>query len=156
MGTFSNENKSKLKDEMRLNMFFLRSIISKFQVMVEDCLTFVLNECYVDIIAYLNKDVKRVKGQPQDIEKIRVELDPIQYITSEEIDLFKEKGVTLENIIKVILGDEFLFLAKDLEPTSEKEGGEKGKKEEGILTLLNDIMIYLKKIVKKKEEGKKE
>jgi len=132
MDSFSNENRSKLKDEMRLNMFFLRSIISKFQIMVEDCLAFVLNECYADLLDYLNE------GSENDIGKIRVELDPLQLITSEEIDLFNEKGVPLKKIIKVILGQEFEYLAQDLETTDlettdvemkEKKTKEKKKKE---------------------------
>lgn len=111
-----------LRDNVRLSGFFIRPVIIKIQCIIERFLNECVNMCYLPIF-------KLIKYQDQEIDEeqveelktsIQIRVDPILYVSSDELQLIKEFGPTFDAFVKLILGSEFLFVTKDADPNRGK------------------------------------
>lgn len=126
-----------LKDRVRLIGFLIRPSLKNIQITMEKALTSIMNffiySYFKDIINIYNiesnnpldinnqKERKRKrKKSPEekmeldDIpEYLKVELDPIQYLTGDELDMFIKNKISLKILIRMTMGSEFEDFFKD-------------------------------------------
>jgi len=134
-----------LKDDARKANSFLKSTVNMFQQLLEEKLTPLMNdyfEQYFELIAHERAlrgldflyDAKKKKGskkggdQPQrevsqdeydeifrSVKYFMVELKPVPIMAPEDLQMLIDYGLPLEQVIKVTLGSDYMFLIEGIE-----------------------------------------
>ena len=123
-GIFQYSSQKQLKDQVRLSGFSIRTSINKIGRLVAKCLTDVLSNSLEDVMDYAaKKKIEELKLQNKQIpdkknkieipdlnilKLINVELDPIQYLTDGEQEMFSDYNLSLGDRIRISFGSGLL------------------------------------------------
>jgi len=118
-----------LKDNVRMVGFMLRPTIARIQLICESLLNEIVNNVYMDVFKKQIQEIHQKNGDDESklayylgfLALFKIELDPIQYITSEELKILQMYKIPLRSLIKMVLGSEFLYICDELEDEGQEE-----------------------------------